>query len=420
MLDNELAGNNMYWNFINRLNDLFIFWRFSSLHLLFYVDSLKMKNDISSYFNVYIHLNDRMKSPFFLEINYVKLGIDIRANEVTPFHSFGWIDLPFYGGGKFLHDCTKQKRIFLDKEVLSIPLTLNNSETFLKENPIDIRLKFYLCLQVINVTDSRAYYKLYMSGDEQFISSLNDVILVKDYEFDSSYSDEAALEITNIQGKKRDLIHFFLPFIRKGFNHQQILFAYKNDEESEISLQFGNKKIVSDKFSIYKKCLEVNSSFCTTLFTGRRQILRTSNVKLELPDVDDIEFEPKVITIKRFLNFKQGKNDGMIIENGLYCKPDGPLNFTANLYIQPISTSKNIYVSNQKTKMEKSFDGSILMEIRHFCEKTILEYLEKEEAIGIGVHMSIISSCPSYYLDIILHFEKHKPVSLHLKYNKVS
>lgn len=429
---------NIFKDFIQYLNNLFIKWKPKCLYFLFYINSNEDINNISSNFNVDIYVTDKdsLKHNFFLQFE-----ISLCSNNKIEYEStksIGWIDLPFFKSQTEVIENiqTDEKRVLFANDVISLPFCWANFQTQFKRIETDskIKTKIYVCLQAKYFTNKKQQLprkdeqskrliskfvvcQLIVTSNETFVSSLNDLIFVKCIDLKITDDSSARLEI-KLQSSKTISVENFSPaLINKGFNHHQIFILNYEKIDSQIFFSCDNEAYPMESFNIFERCLVKDQSFCTAFYLGKKKTLNTSNARLELPDLSNIQtFKPKIISIKRIVNFSECGND-IIIENGLDCSPDGDLNFTAKLYIKRISKSDDIEFINSKkniTRMENSHE--ILVEINHFSKSIIKERLKKEKKIEIAVDFGLRRFATGMCLVVYLSFKNHLRVRHKLKF----
>lgn len=394
------------------------------------MDTILSGKCLSSNFNFDIHWYDKvpLENPFLLEI-YLDLDHESYSSaDDEAFKKIGWIDFPI--------DCldkNHKSKISIHEGVLSFPLYKNSFHTVFSQNVTEISgCKFYICLQAVETNDSSkgprtsvvnfAICRLTITNDEEYASRLRNIILIKSFESDISRNSHAKLEITGLEYGMIQVENILLSFLYKGFNYQETFSLTSSDTESKISLSVDNKEVISESLNIFKRFVNRNILFSTCLYTGRKKVLKTSNARLELPDLNGKDYKPKVISIKRFVNFKD-EDDMMIVENGLDCSPTGPLYFEASLFIKPLRKTgkRNFYGGSKDTKI-KEVNSEIYVKINHFSNINLREIFEKGEYFNINVSMGTRSVDDDGVLDICLELYSDKMVRFYyhmIKYCKL-
>lgn len=328
----------------------------------------------------------------------------------------GWIDLPFFISDLELSYDDQFQKIFFCNRILSLPLYLNGYQIQLKQSTENkIPLIFYVFLEaskhIFDTDFKNIACRLLITSDPKQVENTKHLIFIHKYEIQLPIQSNITIEVSYEGGHWLKTPEFSPLFIITGFNYHQIFKVKDNDEDSQIKIYYDQNESILENFSIRTRCLENNSSISTALYSGKKITLKTSNARLVLPDLDDKEFEPIIITIKRYVKFSK-KDDFMIIENGLECYPDGDLSFTANLYIKPISSSENIEFSDPTVKMKRIEETKeFLVEINGFSDKVIKELLTKGEDIKVKVALGVKQYTEYNVLDVFLHFFNHEPVS---------
>lgn len=404
----------LFQQFINDLNNLFIFWNDKSLHFLLFIRNSKQIKHISSNFNFDVYLdgdNEVSSNEYFLQLDITREPFDI--NFSTSQRRIGWIDLPFLNQNS---ENLKQQRddIIIDKNAISVPLNLDCFQVCIFEDRPDcLLLEFYICLQAMQIDSTNFIFKLSITNNEYFLSHLNDIIFIEKFKLPFSENYKANLIINE---STQNNIEFLPYLIHNGFNHQQIFLSNCKDKSCEISLYYNNVKKTTHSFSIFKKCIENNISHATTLYTGRQKTLQTTNAKLVLPDVENKDYEAKIISIERYVKFVENCNN-FLIQNGIFCLPDGPLEFEAEIFIKLISQTDCIKYKNKTIKKTGDKEYQIKLKVEHFCPIRIEEILD--DKTNIPIERTIFMKRFQENVEVYFYHPNHKPVSNLIHYYKI-